>query len=322
MNYLNKYNKYSSKLIKLNNNYFKGGDPLLRIRKEIELMSKNGYTHFNLDEINLVLTFTRISDNFNFKVKFPDNYPFSPPIINNGLINVNPWGPTLNIYKIITVAENFYDKKVLILCHGNKYGKVTGSFEPLIIKDHWYYRPLPNSIFEQLFTKYNLKGKPIFETVDCANINPTYQADAFSDKFIDKHIGEYDMVMVPDCDGQWAKLQLNFIPIDMERKERDLSIDEQNANKEILITLCLNLTRILKPNGIIQFGKFLGEDKNFQFHFAGPDEVTLPCNINGKDFDNFSSALNYYLNKNGFVSEKIIIKDKKEEYIFITAQKR
>lgn len=321
MDYLNKYNKYSNKLINLNNNFFKGGNPIIRIKREIELMSKNGYTDFNLDEINLILTFTRSSDNFKFKVKFPDNYPFAQPIINDGLINVDPWGATYTIYKKITVAENFINKKVLILCHGSLYGKVTGSFEPLIIKNHWYDSPLSNSIFKQLFTKYNLKGNPVFETVDCSNIKPTYQADAFSNEFIDKHIGEYDMVMVPDCDGQWAKLQLNYIPKNYMGKERDLSIEEQNANKELLIISCLNLTKILKPNGIIQFGKFLGEDKNKRFRL-GETEVTLPCNINGKNFDSFSSALNYYLNENGFVSEKIIIKDDIEEYLFIRAQKK
>ncbi len=54
---------------------------------------------------------------------------------------------------------------MLILCHPKI---VTGSFELLRLHNHWYgFIPdTSNSIFNQLFTEYNLNGNPVFETVD------------------------------------------------------------------------------------------------------------------------------------------------------------
>ena len=126
--------------------------------------------------------------------------------------------------------------------------------------------------------------------------------------------------MVPDCDGKWFLSQLDYIPrIGLGIKERDLSIEEQNDNKTNLIISCLNLTKMLKSHGIILFNKFIGEDSNYRFKYI---DVKLGCNINGKDFDSFSSALIYFLNENNFLSEKVIIDVKGEKFVFVIAQKK
>ena len=147
------------------------------------------------------------------------------------------------------------EEKVLILCHPRI---VTGSFNPLTLNNHFYGLKIKEGeppLFEQLFSEYNLQGIPKFETVDIRkpplaediiqfnlkpeNLNATYIEDAFGDEFINKHIGEYYLVMVPDCDGRWLIEQRNY-PV----------------NKEILLKLCLDLTKMVKKNGFIQFGKF------------------------------------------------------------------
>ena len=183
MNYLNKYNKYSNKLIKFNNNSFKGGN-IKRIKNEIKTLVENGYKDVELDEENLILKFKSI-DNINYEVKFPKDYPFKPPTINGKILFSNVWSPALNILNLIS-----YNKKVLIFCH---FKDVHGSFEPLVLNNHWYgeYPSPEDSLFKQLFTKYKLSGKPLFETVDkvsALGYNHTYTEDGFSDKFIDNHI--------------------------------------------------------------------------------------------------------------------------------------
>jgi len=149
------------------------------------------------------------------------------------------------------------EEKVLILCHPKI---VTGSFNPLTLNNHWYGLKMQEGkphLFEQLFSEYNLKGIPTFETVDPFsvsaeniikfnwppdNVRGTYIEDAFSDEFINKHIGEYYLVMVPDCGGRWYTEQSNY-PV----------------NKENLLKLCLDLTKMVKKDGFIQFGKFLSK---------------------------------------------------------------
>jgi len=316
MNYLNKYNKYNNKLINFNNKFRGGNPPIKRIKKEIEKLFKNGYKDIEFDEGKLNLKFKSI-DNINYEVTFPIEYPIKPPTINGKILLAASWSPARTIF------EEISSKKVLIFCHTQC---VTGSFEPLILNKHWYGSfPSPeDSLFKKLFTKFSLTGQSIFETVDLGSIGSsgTYTANAFSDEFIDAHIQEYDIVMVPDCSGIWYTSQLDFIENKAGVKIKDLSIDEQNENKTNLIRSCLNLSKMLKPRGILLFGKFIGEDNNI--YFDKPD-INLECNINGKMYDSFSSALNFNLNEQGFASEKVkieIVDGHVQEFVFVIAQKK
>jgi hypothetical protein len=294
MNYFNKYKKYNQKII----NQLGGSKGSKRLEKEIDkLKASNLYKNIVLSEDKKSVTFTRISDNANITVIIPDNYPFEAPSIT---INETKYNIGSVWSSASTIGSMFeYDKKVLILCHNTM---VNGKFEPLVLNNHWYGSP-ELQIFQRIFAEYNLKGKPIFETIDIIP-GGTYQADAFSDEFINQHINDYDIVMVPDCGGPWYYLQ-NTDLYDGVRKIRDLTTDEVNVNKEILIKLCLKLTKVVKQGGIIQFSKFISE---------------IPCTINGSDFDTFSDALTFYLTQNGFTTQIKI--DDKSKNIFLIAIKQ
>jgi hypothetical protein len=260
----------------------------IRIINEIRKLSSEIYKEIIYNKDELCLTFIRISDNESIKIIFPKTYPFGIPAIyiNNRIIPVNDWIPT----KKFTDYLNF-DKKVLIVAHA--FG-VFGTFEPLTLKNHWYGSS-EMDYFKKLFLDYSLKGNPVFETID---IKPggTYQQDAFSDKFIESHINNYDLVMVPDCGGIWYELQ------NSHTGKLFLTEEEINDNKEKLIEICLNFTKIVKPGGIIQFSKFLSE---------------IPCVIYSENFNTFSDALSYHLKLNGFeVKIKIL-----DNTIFLIGQK-
>jgi len=239
-----KYFKYKNKYIELKKKLLIGGE---RIDREIELIKPLGlYKDIALDAGKKVLKLTRIRDEAKIIVNLPDNYPIGEPIIyiNDQKVNINNWTPIKRITEFLE-----FNKKVLILCHARK---VDGSFEPLVLKNHWY-----EDIFNELFLEYNLKGNPSFETVDSTH-GGTFVADAFSDEFIDKHISEYDLIMVPDCGGIWYYLQV-----------------DQTRDIKILIEKCIKLTKMLKPNGIIEFSKFLKVNPEF----TGEFENTLKHNL-------------------------------------------
>lgn len=77
--------------------------------------------------------------------------------------------------------------KVLILCH-NKTP----------IENHWYY-----PIFSQLVPENS-----VYETIDILP-GGTYQDDCFSEEFINRHIGYYDIIISPDSGGPWYTFQIN-----------------------------------------------------------------------------------------------------------------
>jgi hypothetical protein len=174
-------------------------------------------------------------------------------------------------------------KLVLILCHPKP---VTGTFYPdYQLNNHWWggYDGKKN-IYKRLFEEYGLIGEPIFETIDVKQ-GGTYVADAFSDEFINSNINKYDLVMVPDCGGQWYEYQSDI--------NGNLSEDEKNTRKSFLIALCINLTKVVKNGGIICFSKFMNKSS---------------CIIEGRKYDTFSQALVFYLNQNGFNCKIILIK--------------
>jgi hypothetical protein len=72
--------------------------------------------------------------------------------------------------------------------------------------------------------------------------------DAFDPEFINSHLSMYDVIMVPDCNNKYMNLQSKQLP---------------DGNYEILpfILICLELTKMLKPSGTIQFSKFLKFNK-------------------------------------------------------------
>jgi len=211
--------------------------------------------------------------------------------------------------KMIThrvVCEKIYKmrggerKFVLILCHPKQ---VTGTFSPEYqLNNHWWGgHEGKKNIYKRLFEEYRLIGEPIFQTID---VKPggTYVADAFSDEFINSNINKYDLVMVPDCGGQWYNYQIDIIGNLFE--SRKLSEYEKNMRKSSLISLCINLTKVVKNGGIICFSKFIDKSS---------------CIIEEIGYGTFSQALVFYLNQNGFnckiISMKLMTNGAVDEYI-------
>ena len=200
--------------------------------------------NINLKKINDDSTISTIDiiflDNFptkellnnNDKSEAIDNWNTCVQIkLNNKQVAIDNLDMNVKIKDLLDLLD--FDKKVLILCH-NKL--VTGTFEPLTLNNHWFCL---YNIFPRLFEKYNLKGNPLFETVD-VNPGSTYQMDAFSDEFVNSHKNEYDLVMVPDCNGSWYEFQ-----------------DGVKESDDDFLSLCLKLTIMVKPTGLILFSKLM-----------------------------------------------------------------
>jgi SAM-dependent methyltransferase len=82
--------------------------------------------------------------------------------------------------------------------------------------------------------------------VDTIDIAPggTIVGDGFSKSFIDSHENEFDIVILPDCGGKWYEFQKAH----------------NDENFQSLLSLMIELLRLVKPGGIIMFGKILHED--------------------------------------------------------------
>jgi hypothetical protein len=188
--------------------------------------------------------------------------------------------PNSSISYILDNIEKFESmKSILILCHNRIVRKFNKNFDY-----HWWG---PNII--QIMEHYKFDNLDEDMIVDTVDIMPggTYVEDAFSDEFINKHINHYDVLVVPDCGGPWYELQITSQYHRM-KKVKDYTKEEININIKLLIDLSLKLTKVVKPNGIINFCKFL---------HAG--EII----IEGNKFLDFKDALLFYLNKNGFYAE-------------------
>jgi hypothetical protein len=174
-------------------------------------------------------------------------------------------GPSSNSFVI--------QRRVLILCHPRL---VTGTFEPLVLNDHWWGSDENGNPYMESLIPHGMTGDPTFDTVDIKK-GGTFTADAFSDSFNDQHIEEYDLIIAPDCGGVWYTHQES----------------SDDNDKDELIFLCLGLTRMLKPGGLVQFGKF----------FDGQ------CLINGMEFPSFKDGLHHCLEQIGFTVTFTVVCD-------------
>ena len=161
------------------------------------------------------------------------------------------------------------ESKVLILCH-NKSVQLTEVNRKPKLENHWI--DLDPNVAE-LFTGL---GKTTIDTVDKEE-GGTFTTDAFNDDFINKHLDEYDLILVPDCSGPWSDLQL------------ETDVNKKQEKHGMFVTLCVNLTKMLKSNGTIMFSKFFNIE-----------------NVTIKDatYKRLIDAVISTLNKNGFVTEE------------------
>jgi SAM-dependent methyltransferase len=125
------------------------------------------------------------------------------------------------------------DTKILIYCH-NRVVDLTRA-----ATNHWQ-----GPIFKQLLTERGIDLMKIkVDTIDILS-GGTIVGDGFSKSFIDSHENEFDIVILPDCAGLWYEFQ----------KEHN------DENFQTLLSLMIELLRLVKPGGTIMFGKIMYED--------------------------------------------------------------
>lgn len=116
--------------------------------------------------------------------------------------------------------------KVLIVAHN----KIIETENDKII-NHWYSEIIYNILVE------NNMLNAFYETVDIQN-GGTYRSNVFSDDFINDHINDYDVIICPDCGGEWYTLQ-------------------ESRNYNDFTKLIIKLTKMLKPEGLLLLDKFI-----------------------------------------------------------------
>lgn len=123
------------------------------------------------------------------------------------------------------VRKHLSDIQVLVACHPRSYYDKK--------RPHWQ-----TNTFNEILRRNNIKGSVYFETIDILD-GADHKADVFSPDFQRLHKDAYDIVILPDCGGQW------FI---------------QNENSEELIRLISGVKNMVKEGGIIMAGKIINSN--------------------------------------------------------------
>ena len=281
IDFFKKYLKYKNKYLEL-----KGGSSLreeaLRkearrkegIRKRIDseikkLNELSGVNNITFDEVNGIL---ELEYNENkFKIEIPTSFPLKAIFYKNNIIIPIVWYPSMEFKNILEKENNQF--KILIFCHPDI---VSGTIDN--IQGHFLSKDI--SI---LGREAGITGTPIIDTIDIIP-GGTYQCDGFSDDFINRNLNEYNLVFIPDCGGLWLNLQLKDI-LDGWRTIYKFTPEDKENNLSLLIDYIIKVSKLVKINGIISFGKILVEG---------------PCKVKGIDFNNFTEAIKYFLNDIGF----------------------
>lgn len=125
------------------------------------------------------------------------------------------------------------DINVLVFCHPKLINLDGG---------HWNLDCFIKTIDVFINNTYGNQYDPsqhnvIFKTVDIKR-GGNYVGDGFSRDFCTKYQGQFDIVYLPDCGGQWFQLQ-------------------EDGNYEQFIELLNNITLLINSNGIIWLSKFI-----------------------------------------------------------------
>lgn len=269
-----KYLKYKKKY-----NDFKGGSSLSSIPEDD---NKHIFSNITFDSTNkiLELKYNKNGNNINFKFNLSNNFPSNPPILykNNIITNIGiEWNIHTSLIQILKtqIERDENEFKILIFCHAKP-----------TIDNHFLYNDIMILAKEAGIDE----TKPF--TIDTLDIieGGTYKVDGFSDEFINVNLNKYNLVVIPDCGGDWVSFQ------------------EPNY-EELLIDKIINVLKLVKDNGIIVFGKIISDN---------------PVNIKGENYNNLIDAIIYYIIPYGFITKIITIQDTPESCIsnkLIVAQK-
>jgi hypothetical protein len=133
---------------------------------------------------------------------------------------------------------------ILVYCHPRKINYDDKS-------SHWWLSNTYADISRKPIMDYILEHNNIkptsakFNTVDIRG-TPDYITDGFSSEFISQHQNEFDIVLLPDCDGRWW----------------DIINSGDDTEKSILLySLIENLMTIIKPRGKLYLSKLVFSEK-------------------------------------------------------------
>ena len=133
------------------------------------------------------------------------------------------------------IRKGYRIKYALIACHPRKVSR---------LDDHWIFK---EKVWGMLIEKIEPYDFLVIDTVDTSERGgQDIDADIFDPKFIDKYKYKYDLVCIPDCDGEWAKLQI-----------KNPGVDDIWA----FVKMALPLLYLAGAGGIICYSKFLEIDK-------------------------------------------------------------
>jgi hypothetical protein len=148
------------------------------------------------------------------------------------------------------------------------YAQVAHTFKVLVIAHRGTvfapFAPVPHfdsAFFRQQIAKYkHASSKVKTDTVDILTNDPGmdlqgnyhYRADAFSDKFVNEHDKEYDLIFLPDCAGVWWNVQN---PV----------TDKSAAD---LAALMMKIFTMVKPNGSLFASKILCAEEDVMQHLS------------------------------------------------------
>lgn len=177
-------------------------------------------------------------------VLFKDQQISLPKLINIIKRWINK-GEDVTFNKLLVEKLYNFTTHILVYCHNKKIK--TDMNHTKIDNGHWQFE-----IFNSIINMYNLNNI-IIKTVDILP-GGDYMADGFSDDFINKYSGKFNIVILPDCGGDFFTFQ-------------------ENKQIEKLNALFEKILRLLKINGILIVGKILNEDyyKQILGHFENSE---------------------------------------------------
>lgn len=133
---------------------------------------------------------------------------------------------------------------ILVYCHPRKINYDDKS-------SHWWlgtnYADISSRpVIDYILERNNIKPKSAkFHTVDIQG-TPDYITDGFSSEFISQHQNEFDVVMLPDCEGRWWEI---------------INSGDDTEKSILLYSLIENLMTIIKSRGKLYLSKLTFSEK-------------------------------------------------------------
>ena len=308
--YKTKYLKYKNKYLTLKDQY--GGSKLLleqtptlyRILRS-DNISLVGPTENKMTNDSIPIQMIKDKKFRIYDVIFK-KYPLEQPIIrykSQLLKTPDEWKSDITITSIIinnmVMIDKMDQRRVLIYCHYKKDGEDPKcDFDEKKLTNHWWgtseseYKEKNLTIFNHLMNaipyEFRLTGKTICDTLDSDDrTQPTLHGNGFDINFIST-LHKYDLVIVPDCGGEWSTLQDPYFNKTPDEINLMPSIDKDRTRFK---KICEDIATLLTPNGILIFSKFLSystkpfllEELINNFHYIFPKKHCFTIQI-GKEY--------------------------------------